>query len=507
MTAWHPEGEPALEVAATQGVTAPGKVKFTHALAAIVAALALVEITSGILQGYYTPIMTDIARHFNVHDADVNWLEAAQLMFSALLVPVLAKIGDLYGHRKVLVWSTAITFAASLALAFAPSFMTFLVAWALQGAYVVWLPLEVALIYLAARNAAREHGQDVPALTRKAAGLLVAALESGVIVGALTAGALVESVSLTVTLLVPAVAVGLCLIAIVIFVPRDDASTRIDARVDWLGVALLTVTLSLLMAGLVAVRSTGVANLWPWILIAGAVALVVPLVRHERSHPEPIIDVDLLRERTMWPVQLTAGLFGISVLGAQAPLSTFARTNPDEVGYGLGLSAAQGSYIIGLYVITMVIGALLYVPVSRRLTPRLALMIAALCVGLGYLLFLPFHDSLVQAMTNMAIAGVGSGAMVAALPAAAAAAAPDNRTGMATGLTNTTKTIGGALASAVFGVALFAGVSQAAVSAGHTAAPLSGYMTVWLVCGLSSIVCAILLTRVPKEAFTTMRER
>lgn len=56
-------------------------------LAPIIAALALVEITSGILQGYYTPILTDIARHLGVHDADVNWLEAAQLMVSALCVP------------------------------------------------------------------------------------------------------------------------------------------------------------------------------------------------------------------------------------------------------------------------------------------------------------------------------------------------------------------------------------------------------------------------------------
>lgn len=511
MTAWHPEGEPALEQAVREGALAPGRVKFTRLLLTIVSVLAFVEITSGVLQGFYTPILTDIARRFGVHDADVNWLEAAQLMFSALAVPILAKFGDLYGHRKVLITATVITLVATTAMAFAPTFGTFVAAWALQGAYAVWLPLEVALIYLAARAAVSDRdgdsaGADVPALTRKAAGILVATLETGVIIGALASGMLVAKLSLTATLAIPAVVVALCLVAILIWVPRDAASSFGRADVDIRGVVLLTLVLGSLMAGLVLVRSTGVASLWPWLLWALAVALLVPFVKHERTHPEPIIDVDLLREKTMWPIQLTAGLFGVSVLGAQAPLSTFARTNPAEVGYGLGLSASQSSYIIGLYVITMSIGALLYVPVSRRLTPRIALIVASVCVGVGYLLFLPFHGTLTQAMINMAIAGIGSGALVAALPSAAAAAAPNNRTGMATGLTNTTKTIGGAIASAVFGVALFAGVSEVAVAAGETAAPLSGYLTVWTLCGVTALVCSLLLIRVPKDAFTHSRE-
>ena len=75
----------------------------------VVAFLCLVELTSGILQGYYTPILTDIARHLGIHDADVNWFEAAQLMVSALAVPVLAKLGDMYGHRKILLASTLVT--------------------------------------------------------------------------------------------------------------------------------------------------------------------------------------------------------------------------------------------------------------------------------------------------------------------------------------------------------------------------------------------------------------
>src|SRR4051794_25428647 len=176
-------------------------------VAGVVGFLAFVEFTSGILQGYYTPLLTDIARHLGVHDADVNWLEGTQLMLSALVVPAMAKLGDMVGHRRMLLVSTAVTAVASLALPFTDVFWIFLVAWALQGFYVVWLPLEIALIW----SRSREVGSPA-ALTRRAAGLLVAALELGAIAGALTAGQLADLLPLQVTLLLPAAAVVVCFV-------------------------------------------------------------------------------------------------------------------------------------------------------------------------------------------------------------------------------------------------------------------------------------------------------
>ena len=135
-------------------------------LATIVGFLVCVEIASGILQGYYTPIFSDIADHLSIADADVNWFEAAQLVVSALVVPLLARLGDLVGHRQVLLLSTAVTALASWAVAFAPNFTPFLIAWAIQGFYVVWLPLEVSIIH---RRTAETGAQA--RLTRRAAAL------------------------------------------------------------------------------------------------------------------------------------------------------------------------------------------------------------------------------------------------------------------------------------------------------------------------------------------------
>ncbi|MCL3837668.1 MFS transporter [Aeromicrobium duanguangcaii] len=457
--------------------------------AGLVGALVFVEFVSGFLQGYYTPLATDIARHLDINDADVNWFEAAQLLFSALCVPPLSKLGDLIGHQRVLVWSAGLTAVATWGIALSSSFEAYLVFWALQGVFTVWLPLEVALIYR------RSIGRPMrAAATRRATGVIVAALQAGAIAGALSAGATSAVFgSLWMVLAVPAVLTVAVVVVIIGFVPGGHEAQH--GSLDGPGLALISASLLLVTGGLSLVRVWGAGSPWPWAAIVLGALVLVPFCRHELRTADPIIDLRVMRQPAMWPVQFTALLFGVSVLGAQIPLSTFAQTDPDVHGYGLGLDSTSVAPIIGGYVFSMLVGALLFARISQRSSPRACLIGAAALVGVGYASLLALHGSVIQMAACMVVAGLGSGALVAALPAAAAAAAPEGRTGVATGLTNTTKTIGGSFASCVFGVALAAGATHA------TAASLSGYYTVWIVCSATAFVAAIGLTFVPRLAF------
>lgn len=462
-------------------------------LATVVGFLVCVEVASGVLQGFYTPIFADLADHLAITDADVNWFEAAQLVLSALAVPLLSRLGDLWGHQRVLLLSTAVTALGSWVLVVAPGFWTFLVGWALQGAYVVWLPLEVAIVHRRTAGSGRQA-----LLTRRAAATLVFALEAAVIAGALTSGALVEVLPMEVLLALPALVVTACLAVVwwgVEHVPGEAAG-----GLDLPGLGLVTLAVGLVMAGLVLVRVLGAGSAYPWLLVLLGLATVVQLVRVERRTADPVVDVRLLAQRAQWPVQLAAFLFGISVLGAQIPLSTFARTDPAVAGYGLGADASFVSTLIGVYVVSLAVGALSLPLLARVAGPRGSLVLAALLVALGYALWLPLHDTTAQALTNLGIAGLGSGVLVAALPAAAAAAAPPDRTGFATGMTNATKTVGGAIASAVFAIALTADGTLAGPGAGQ--APLSGYLTVWAVCAGAGLAAALALLALPRTART-----
>jgi len=462
----------------------------------LVGYLFLVELVSGILQGFYVPLIPDIVDHLGIKDADFNWFEAAQLLLSAIVVPILAKLGDMYGHKRILLVSTVLTAGATWWLAFTGDFTTFLIAWALQGFYVVWLPLEVALIFDRGRTTGTGASQ-----TRRAAGYLVVALEAGAILGALGGGRLFKAFggsgdAVTPTLMVPAIAVTLVFFAILFGVPE---SKPLPGRsLDVWGFALLTLGLLFITSGLTFLRINGPGTWWVYALMVVGVLVFVPWSRFELRQKDPAIDLRVLKQPTMWPVQLTAGLVGISLLGAQAPLATFAGT-PTSTGYGLGMEADEISYIIGAYLVSMIIGALLFPRLSRWASPRVALIVATFFVATGYLLFLVNHTTIWGTFLNMAIAGIGSGALVGALPSAAAAAAPRGQTGIATALTNTTKTIGGSFASAVFAIVLAAGAIG-------TASSLFGYMTVFAICGVGALVAAVLLFLVPKLAFADVED-
>ena len=205
-------------------------------------------------------------------------------------------------------------------------------------------------------------------------------------------------------------------------------------------------------------------------------------------------------------MQLTAFLFGMSVLGAQIPLSTFARTDPEVAGYGLGADASFVSTLIGVYVVFLAVGAFTLPLTTRLLGPRGALILSSLLVALGYALWLPFHDShRPRRWSTWRSPASAPAPWSPPCPPAPPPARRPERTGFATGMTNATKTIGGAIASSIFAIALASTGSLEDPTEGH--APLSGYLTVWAVCAAAALLAASSLLLMPKVATTLPEPR
>jgi MFS family permease len=467
--------------------TRPGSITF-----GLIGFLFLLELTSGILQGYYIPLIPTLIKHLHIETASYNWFEAAQLLLSAIVVPFLAKLGDMYGHKRILLISTVLTGLATWALPFADSFWPYLIAFALQGFYVVWLPLEVALIFDRGRRSGRSASQ-----TRRAAGFLVVALEVGAILGDVAGGNLIDVFggNVTLTLIIPAIAVTLVFFAILFGVPESQPLP--GRTLDAPGFVLLTLGLLLITGGLAFLRIVGPGQLWVYGMMLLGVLVFIPWTLFELRQKDPAVDIRVFRQPNMWPIQVTAGLVGISLLGAQTPLATFAGADPKS-GAGLGLSSGGITVVVGIYLISLIIGAVLFPLLASRTSPRIALIIATFFVAAGYLDFLLLHANEPETLLNMIVAGLGSGALVGALPSAAAAAAPRGQTGVATALTNTTKTIGGSFASSTFAIVL---ASSAVQFLGHSTPTLGGYLTVFTICGCGALVAALLLFLVPKLAF------
>ncbi len=393
----RPLVRPADREAAVMSTTAsPSATTAAKGLATIVGFLVMVEFASGILQGYYTPIYPQIAEHLAIHEGDINWFEAAQLIVSALCIPLLARAR---GPRR------AQEGAAGLDRR--------------HRARVVVAGLRARLHQLprglgdpgrvrrvaAARD--RDHPPPHPRLRApgaahppRRAAILVGSLELAVIVGALSSGLLVDTLDMNLLLALPAVVVTAVLFVIwagIEQVPGEDSG-----GIDWTGLALVTVALGVLMGGLVWLRLDGPGSLRGWLTIAVSLPVFAAFWRFEQRHHEPIVDVRLLSSPAQWAG--AGDRVPVRHPGArrQIPLSTYAQADPAERGYGLGADPAFISTLIGLYVVTLAIGAFT-LPLTTRLLGgvRRALVVASALVGTGYALWIPFHDETWQALLNM----------------------------------------------------------------------------------------------------------
>ena len=193
-----------------------------------------------------------------------------------------------------------------------------------MGFYVVWLPLEIALIWSRSR---RMDGRSI--ITARAAGIPRRRARDRAPSSAPSSAARSSTrCRCTVVLLVPAILIVVCFFVILFGVKESPEPTGGTLRHRRPRAHLARAHRVHRRAEPAAPRgrsdepvvvgaSSRSASCW-----SGRSPL------WELRHDDPLIDVRMFRSPALGPVFLTAGLFGVSVLGAQAPLSTFARTDP-----------------------------------------------------------------------------------------------------------------------------------------------------------------------------------
>ncbi|MCX5395030.1 MFS transporter [Streptomyces sp. NBC_00094] len=447
-----------------------------RAVTAVVGLLVFFELTSGILQAGITPLLPDLAAHLGIGTADTNWIISVQLLAAAVCVPLFGRLGDLYGHRRMLRIALAVTAAGTLIVALADSYPVLLAGRLLQGPLAALLPLEIALV----------RDRLPVAEARRAIALLVGSLALGSLVGGL-ALALVHSASgdLRLTLLIPAALALVCVPVSYVAVP--ESAHRATGRVDWPGVALLSAAVLALLSGVGAAKN-GVwgspAVLGP--LILGVVLLAIWILV-ERRTAEPLVDLRALTGREAGPFYLAAFLFGVFYFGSQAPNTMFFAADPATTGYGFALSALAISLVSLPGYVAAVLGSFATAAVARWIGYRATLVTAFGLVATAFLLFALVHDAVWKMAAESFLLGLGMGLSLGAMPTVIVEASDASRTGIAAALYNNVKTLGGAVAGGLFASLLSAFVSPTTGQPGE-----NGYRTVWLVGALCALAAAAL---------------
>lgn len=395
------------------------------------------------------------------------WATTAYLITSTIVTPLYGKLGDIYGRKKLFVTAISIFVIGSVLCTFATSMGTLAVYRAVQGLGAGGLfSLALAII-----------GDIVPPRERaKYQGYFLAVFGTSSVLGPVVGGFLAGTDSiLGITgwrwVFLVNVPVGIIALAVVSRT-LHLRHQRLDHRIDWMGAALLSVSLVPLL--LVAEQGRE----WGWgsgnaivCYVIGVLGAIGFFVQEARMGDEAILPLAMFRNRTVGVSSVASILIGVAMFGGLAALPLYLQivkgATPTEAGLLLlpmTLGIMAGSVISGQII-------------SRTGRYRKFPIIgsALLTVSLFAFHYVEFDTPLWQTMVVMVAFGLGLGFNFQPLTLAVQNAVPPQQIGVATSTATFTRQIGGTLGTAVFLSILFSQASERIATAVQAAAPTADF--------------------------------
>jgi DHA2 family methylenomycin A resistance protein-like MFS transporter len=359
--------------------------------------------------------------------AGLQWVVDGYAIALASLMLAGGTVGDLYGHRRVVLTGLALFGLASLAAGAAPTNGVLVAARVGQGVgAALLLPGTLAVI----TRTFAEPGERARAI-----GIWAAVAGLSLPAGPVLGGVLVAGPGWRWVFLVnlPIVVAAAILTARLV---RESADPR-GRRLDVAGIAL----------GTVALAATTIA-LIDEVPVAGAIAVLaaVGFVLVERRSAAPMLPLGLFRRPRFTVANGVAGVMNLGSLGC-----IFVLTLLLQVVQGRGPLEA------GLAMVPLFAPVAAFAPISGRLTGRFGPrgpMLAGLLVaaaGLALLARVGASTPYVEMLPAFVLWGAGLGALTSAVVAAAVGAVESDRAGLASAVNNTARQAGGAIGIAAFG--------------------------------------------------------
>ncbi|MGW3770643.1 MFS transporter [Actinomadura verrucosospora] len=404
-----------------------------------------------------TPALPQIQHGLHTTPAGAAWALTAMTLSAAVATPVVGRLGDLYGARRVLLAVLAVATAGTLVAALAGTVPVMLAGRVLSGVGGGVFPLAYTII------------RDVlpPARRAPAVGLMSSMLGLGGAVSWCLAGPIIDLLGWRWLLWVPVVGLvpGVVLAWWIVPAGHRGEGPRPAARVDWWGAALFAAWLVAALTALTEGMDWGWTSPGVLGLLALALAAAGAWLWVEGRVREPLIDLRLMRVRGVWTANAASLLSGYALMAGGLLFPLLVQL-PEGTGYGFGGTATQAALLqlpasVGMTVAGMTAGLL-----DRRVGSRAVLLGGAATTGLGYAFVAVEHGAMWQLYAGGLARGIGLGFAYAAVATLVVAAVPPGETGVATGINTLLRTVGASLGTQVSAVIVVAVPGEGGFSAG-----------------------------------------
>ncbi|ONK09896.1 MFS transporter [Streptomyces sp. MP131-18] len=451
---------------------------------AVVGVLAGAGIVTSLMQALVVPLIPELPQLLDTTAANASWIVTVTLLAGAVATPVVGRLGDLSGKRRMLLACLAVLVVGSLICALADSLAPMIVGRALQGMSMGIIPLGISIM------------RDVmpPERLGSAMALMSSSLGIGGALGLPAAAAVAQNTDWHV-LFWAAAALGTA-VAVLVLRTVPESPVRSGGSFDLIGALVLSVGLVTLLLPI----SKG--GDWGWsspttLGLFGTSAVVLLLWgAWELRIPAPLVNLRSSAKRQVLVTNLASVLVGLAMFAMMlVPVQMLQL--PEATGYGLGQSMlAAGLWMAPSGLMMMVVS-----PLGARLSaargPRTSLLAGALFIAFGYVIALGLSGSTWGVLIFTSVISIGIALAYAAMPALIMAAVPATETAAANGLNTLMRSIGTSTSSAVVGVLL----ANMTTSFGGVALPSeNGFRTVLIFGACAALVATLVILAIPGRA-------
>jgi EmrB/QacA subfamily drug resistance transporter len=402
-------------------------------------ALALAAMMDGVDAMIVTIAAPTISVELDTGLAELQWITTGYLLAYAASLLTAGKLGDRYGHRRVFLLGMVGFMASSVLVGLSQSITMMIAFRVLQGAFAAsLLPAALAIIRITFPEASRKVAVGVFMGT---SGLSAAA-------GPFLGGLVVEYGSWRWAFFVNVIG-GAVALALTVALIRPTAPTDARRPLDAPGILLAAFTLAPLVLAINQVATQGWTGPVP---VAGLLVTLicgVLFVLRERSTPHPVVPLSMFASRAFLAGNLVV-LVGTGLLFAVwFYLALFLQNVQGDGPLRTGLQLLP---IAAVGLVTAPLGGVL----NQRLGPRLPLTLSILlfAVGLFGLTRITPDTGYAAMWPWFVLLGVSMSLFVPIGMEAVISSAPKRLAGVASGLGETTGSIGPALGVASAGTAI-----------------------------------------------------
>lgn len=457
---------------------------------AVVAVLAFAGIVVSLMQTLVIPIVPELPRLLDAPASDTAWAVTATLLAAAVATPVMGRLGDMYGKRRMLLVSVVLLVTGSVVCALSDALVPMIVGRVLQGLASGVIPLGISIMR-----------DELPAeRLGSATALMSASLGIGGALGLPAAALLADTFDWHMLFWTSAGMGVVALVCVVLFVP--ESKVRTGGRFDLVGGVGMAAGLVCLLLGI----SKGAD--WGWTsgttlgLFVAAVVVLLAWGWWELRTEQPLVDLRTTARRQVLVTNLASIAVGFAMFAMSLVIPQLLQL-PAQTGYGLGKSMLVAGLCMAPSGLVMMATAPVSAAISRAKGPKVTLMIGVLIVAVGYGLNIVLMSEVWHFVLVACVIGAGVGFGYGSMPALIMGAVPASETAAANSLNTLMRSLGTSTASAVAGVIL---AQMTTDLGGHALPSENGFKVVLAVGAGAALLAFVVASFIPKAGSAAVGE-